>query len=68
MSYTNEQRLADLVDDMLNRLDRIEQILREMGHCDRCRRAHRRGVVDCIENGLRGVEEQLDQIIKSYDK
>lgn len=36
-----------LMDEIEARLDRIEQLLREIGPCPDCRLAHRRGQVEC---------------------
>lgn len=36
-----------LMDEIVRRLDRIEQLLREIGRCDRCGLAHRKGQIEC---------------------
>jgi hypothetical protein len=57
----------DIIQQLLDRLDRIEQILRETGVCWTCGYAHERGVRDCIESGLTKVERSLDRLIDSYE-
>jgi len=57
----------DLITEALDRLDRIEQILREMGRCDCCHLAHKRGIRSCKESALMVCEEKLTRIIKNFE-
>lgn len=53
------------MEEVMERLDRIEQILREMGHCERCSYAHLAGITDCIDNGLTKIEQSMDRLIEA---
>lgn len=47
---TAEVICIEAIQDILSRLDRIDQLLREIGKCDDCGQAHYRDVTLCVEN------------------